>query len=279
MGDRPVPRSLLGASAFLLDLDGTLYVHGAAVPGAPETIAALRRAAVPFRFVTNTTSRPRGGLVARLRQYGFAAESDEIFTPITAAGSMARERGCNVLAPFLPSASLSDLDGFELRGGTSGHPPVHPPQAVLVGDLGEQWSYALMQEAFRYVLEGALLIALSRDRYWRRDDGLALDAGPFVAGLEYATAREAILAGKPSPEFFRAAVTSLERSGLDPASVAMIGDDLWSDVRGAQQAGHSGWLVRTGKFRDDALRDSGITPNRILASIADLREAAEALAG
>lgn len=276
MGDRPVPRTVLGAPALLLDLDGTLYVSGAAVPGAPETVAALRRAGIPFRFVTNTTSRPRAGLVERLRGYGFTAVPEEVLTPVTAAARIARARGCTVVAPFLPAPALADLSDLALVGGTSGRPADRTPQAVLVGDLGEQWTYALMQEAFAYVLDGALLIALSRDRYWRRGGVLALDAGPFVAGLEYATSRAAILAGKPSPEFFRAAVASLP-AGSAESGLAMIGDDLWSDVRGAQEAGYRGWLVRTGKFREDALQESGIVPDRILESITDLREAAEGL--
>lgn len=276
MGDRPVPRTVLGAPALLLDLDGTLYVSGAAVPGAPETVAALRRAGIPFRFVTNTTSRPRAGLVERLQGYGFTAVPEEVLTPVTAAARIARARGCTVVAPFLPAPALADLSDLALVGGTSGLPADRTPQAVLVGDLGEQWTYALMQEAFAYVLDGALLIALSRDRYWRRGGVLALDAGPFVAGLEYATSRAAILAGKPSPEFFRAAVASLP-AGSAEAGLAMIGDDLWSDVRGAQEAGYRGWLVRTGKFREDALQESGIVPDRILESITDLREAAEGL--
>ena len=276
MGDRPVPRTVLGAPALLLDLDGTLYVSGAAVPGAPETVAALRRAGIPFRFVTNTTSRPRAGLVERLRGYGFTAVPEEVLTPVTAAARIARARGCTVVAPFLPAPALADLSDLALVGGTSGRPADRTPQAVFVGDLGEQWTYALMQEAFAYVLDGALLIALSRDRYWRRGGVLALDAGPFVAGLEYATSRAAILAGKPSPEFFRAAVASLP-AGSAESGLAMIGDDLWSDVRGAQEAGYRGWLVRTGKFREDALHESGIVPDRILESITDLREAAEGL--
>ena len=276
MGDRPVPRTVLGAPALLLDLDGTLYVSGAAVPGAPETVAALRRAGIPFRFVTNTTSRPRAGLVERLQGYGFTAAPEEVLTPVTAAARIARARGCTVVAPFLPAPALADLSDLALVGGTSGLPADRTPQAVLVGDLGEQWTYALMQEAFTYVLDGALLIALSRDRYWRRGGVLALDAGPFVAGLEYATSRPAILAGKPSPEFFRAAVASLP-AGSAESGLAMIGDDLWSDVRGAQEAGYRGWLVRTGKFREDALQESGIVPDRILESITDLREAAEGL--
>jgi ribonucleotide monophosphatase NagD (HAD superfamily) len=76
------------------------------------------------------------------------------------------------------------------------------------------------------------------------------------------------VAGKPSAAFFTAAV---RRLGLAAdRSVAVVGDDLWSDVQGAQRAGLQGWLVRTGKFREDTLETSGITPDRILNSIAEL---------
>jgi phospholysine phosphohistidine inorganic pyrophosphate phosphatase len=117
-------------------------------------------------------------------------------------------------------------------------------------------------------MAGAELVALSRDRYFRQGDRLALDAGPFVAALEYAAGTTAAVAGKPSPAFFEAAVRSLGLAA--DRSVAMIGDDLWSDVQGAQRAGLQGWLVRTGKFREDALQGSGLVPDRILSSIADL---------
>jgi len=257
-------------AAYLLDLDGTLYVHGTAVPGAPEALARLRREGVPFRFVTNTTSRPRAALGARLRSLGFEAHDHEISTPVTAAAELLRERGITLAAPFLPEPSLEDLGGLALAGGVSGRPPGATPGAVLVGDLGERWTYTLMQEAFEYLLEGALLVAVSRDRYWRRGERLALDAGPFVAGLEYAASREALVAGKPSAAFFQAAVESL---GLEPAvrnDVVMVGDDIWSDVRGAQEAGCGGWLVRTGKFREDVLRRSGVVPDRVIDSAAEL---------
>ncbi|HTG49821.1 MAG TPA: HAD-IA family hydrolase, partial [Gemmatimonadales bacterium] len=112
------------------------------------------------------------------------------------------------------------------------------------------------------------LVALSRDRYFRQGERLALDAGPFVAALEYASGSTAAVAGKPSPGFFAAAVRSLGLAA--DRSVAMVGDDLWSDVQGAQRAGLQGWLVRTGKFREDVLEASGIAPDRVLGSIADL---------
>jgi HAD superfamily hydrolase (TIGR01458 family) len=256
-------------AAFLFDLDGTLYVHGVPVPGAAALVAALRRAGVPFRFVTNTTSRPRAALVALLGSCGIEAGEAEIFNPIAAAVALVRREGRTRVAPFLPDASLVDLTGLELVGGVRGPSGGGPPEVVLVGDLGERWSYALLQEAFEYLLEGALLVALSRDRYFKRGDQLALDAGPFVAALEYAVSRPALVAGKPSVEFFAAAVASLGLTERQP-DVAMVGDDLWSDIRGAQQAGYQGWLVRTGKYREAALRESGVTPDRILDSVADV---------
>jgi phospholysine phosphohistidine inorganic pyrophosphate phosphatase len=252
--------------AYLLDLDGTLYASGAAVPGAPEVLERLRRHGAPFRLVTNTTSRSRAMLVERLRGYGFRVEAEEIFTATLAGAALAREAGYRILAPFLPAPALEDLAGFDLVGGVTGRPGV--PEAVILGDLGEGWTYAVLQEAFEHVMAGAAIIALSRDRYWHRGDKLALDAGPFVRALEYATGAEARVGGKPSPAFYAAALASL---GLDvSAAAAMVGDDLWSDVEGAQRAGLQGWLVRTGKFREDALRDAGITPDRVLPSVAAL---------
>jgi HAD superfamily hydrolase (TIGR01458 family) len=160
------------------------------------------------------------------------------------------------------------MSGLELVGGTSGVAGEGRVDAVVLGDLGERWTYQLMQEAFEQVMAGATLLALSRDRYWLQGDRLALDAGPFVAALEYATGATAIIAGKPSPAFFAAAVRSLGAG--DAARIAMVGDDLWSDVEGAQRAGLQGWLVRTGKFRDEVLRQSSITPDRIVTSVAEL---------
>lgn len=255
-------------SAYLIDLDGTLYLGGAAIPGAVETLRRLRREGIPFRLVTNTTSRSRTMLLHRLRGDGFAVEAEEIFTATLAGAQVLRAGGYRRVAPFVPSAALDDLVGFTLVGGTATEPRGGTVEAVVLGDLGERWSYTLLQEAFDYLMGGAVLVALSRDRYWHEGDRLALDAGPFVAGLEYASGVQATVAGKPSEAFFAAAVRSLGLPAGTP--VAMVGDDLWSDVDGAQRAGLWGWLVRTGKFREETLRNSSIRPHRILASIADL---------
>ena len=206
-------------------------------------------------------------LAQRLAGYGLNVPAEEVFTATLAGASVAKQAGYRVVAPFLPEPALVDMADLELCGGTSGHPS-KTPDAVLMGDLGEKWSYALLQEAFEYVMAGAALIALSRDRYWLRDGKLALDAGPFVAGLEFAVGKEALVAGKPNPAFYTAALRSM---GLKAEkSVAMVGDDLWSDVQGAQRAGLRGWLVRTGKYRESSLATSGIVPDRILDSVAAL---------
>ena len=218
--------------------------------------------------MTNTTSRSRALLLERLADYGFEVSPTELFTATMAGVEVARTAGWRLVAPFVPEAALADMTELELVGGTSGRAARERPEVVILGDLGERWSYALLQEAFEYLMGGATLIALSRDRYWLREGKLALDAGPFVAGLEFAVGRNAIVAGKPSSAFYAAALRSMGIRQAD--TVAMVGDDLWSDVQGAQQAGLQGWLVRTGKYREASLAESGIEPDRILDSIAAL---------
>jgi HAD superfamily hydrolase (TIGR01458 family) len=116
-------------------------------------------------------------------------------------------------------------------------------------------------------MDGAELIALQRNRYWLRPEGLALDVGPFVAALEYAARVDAFVVGKPSADFF---ATILAGIPAEPGEAAMVGDDVESDVGGALDAGLAGVLVRTGKYRDDALRASGIDPTAVVDSIADV---------
>lgn len=267
-----------------MDLDGTLYTNAGAIPGAVETIAELRRRGAAFRFVTNTTRRSRRGLVERLRGYGFVADPAEMFTSVLAGVRVLQSHGARTVAPFVAAATLEDLGTFHLVGGTSGGSGERP-DAVVMGDLGEEWTPGLLNQAFRYVLDGALLVAFQKDRYWLGATGLELDAGPYVAAIEYATGKEAIVCGKPTPEFYLAALAELGgsavrgfggRSAGEPPNgrtadpPVMIGDDLWADVAGAQQAGLQGWLVKTGKFRQDVLERSGVKPDRVLTSIADV---------
>jgi phospholysine phosphohistidine inorganic pyrophosphate phosphatase len=250
-------------SAVLLDLDGTLYTDTGAIPGAVAALAALRRRGVPFRYVTNTTRRSRRRLAERLTGYGFAVEPGEIITAVMSGVALLEAWGTRRVAAYVAAETLEDFAAFDLRSDA--------PEAVVIGDMGEAWDFATLDRAFHQVMSGAALLALQRDRYWLKGDALALDAGPFVAALEYATGRTATLCGKPSAAFYRTAVASLPAPhGAPSREVVMVGDDLWGDVEGAQQAGLAAWMVRTGKFRDDVLAASGITPDRILGSVAEL---------
>lgn len=250
-------------AAVLFDLDGTLYTDAGALPGAVAALAELRRRAVPFRYVTNTTRRSRRLLAERLRGYGFEARPEDIVSAPQACVALLERRGIRRVAAFLAESTLEDFAAFDLASET--------PEVVVVGDLGDAWDFATLNRAFHHLMGGAELIALQRDRYWLRADGLALDAGPFVAALEYATGKTAAVCGKPSVEFYRAAVAALgARAPAGSKGVVMVGDDLWGDVEGAQRAGLTAWMVRTGKFRDDVLAQSGIVPDRIIDSVAAL---------
>lgn len=259
--------SLSDLTALLIDLDGTVYTNAGLTPGALDVIALLRARGMPFKFVTNSTGRSRRALVERLQGYGVTVTPDEVFNAIRAGAALLAERGVGTIMPFVTRQGLEDLAGFRSIGGTSGQPAVGRPDAVVVGDLGNLWTPALLNEAFRAVLGGATLVALQRDPYWLGATGLEMDAGPYVAAIEYATGARAELAGKPNATFYHAALASM---GQTPNGAAMIGDDLRSDVEGAQLAGLKGWLVRTGKFRADVLEKSGIRPDRILASFGEL---------
>jgi phospholysine phosphohistidine inorganic pyrophosphate phosphatase len=167
------------------------------------------------------------------------------------------------VAPLVPEAALEDLAGFEIV--------TERPEAVVVGDLDDRWTFDILNTAFRQLMDGAQLIALSADRYWRKADGLVLDCGPFVKALEYASGKTAAVCGKPSAEFYRTALGSLGAWALaTPGDVLMIGDDILGDVRGAQQAGLQACLVRTGKFREDDLAKSGVKPDRVVSSLGEL---------
>ena len=213
--------------------------------------------------MTNTTRRSRRLLAARLAGYGFSIDPAEIITAVMSGVALLRSRGVQRVAAYVAPETLEDFAGFDLQGTS--------PEAVVIGDLGEAWDFATLNRAFHQLMDGAVLLALQRDRYWLKGDALALDAGPFVAALEYATGEAATLCGKPSAAFYGAALATLPTAvAARPRDVVMIGDDVWGDVEGAQQAGLSAWMVRTGKFREEVVTSSGIAPDRIIESVAEL---------
>ena len=245
--------------AVLLDIDGVLHVGDRAIDGAIEALQELRRLSSGVRLVTNTTSQSRAQIVEQLRRLGFEVSVDEVLTPAALAVRHCREHGYRSVRLLVSDGLREDL--AELADA-SGEAPV---QAIVLGDLGEGFTATVLNDAFRLLMDGAELIALQHNRYWHRGDGLALDVGAYSAALEYASGREAVVVGKPAREFFTSALAELNS---DAESTLMVGDDVEADVGGALAAGLGGILVRTGKYRKDALDASGVTPTAIVDSIA-----------
>jgi len=254
---------------LLLDLDGTVFVGDALIPGALKALEAIRSFGLPILFATNMTRQPRRVLLEKLAAMGLPLVAEDVYTAPIAGCAWLEEQGFRrVLSCFAP-ATLEDLPGFEFvdpRDATAAPPFGKPVDAVLIGDLGNQWSYSILNAAFRHVMAGAALVAIQRNLYWRDTDGLSLDAGPFIVALESAASVQATVVGKPSRAFFRGAAALL---GFPLSEIAMVGDDITSDVGGAQEAGATGVLVQTGKFREGDLAGP-VRPDAVLDSIASL---------
>jgi HAD superfamily hydrolase (TIGR01458 family) len=251
-------------AAILLDVDGVFHVSGEPIAGGADAVRRLRRAGHRIRFVTNNTTRSRTQLANDLRAMGIELEDEELqTTPRAAARALGRKR---VLALTM-HAIVGDLEGIDLVGEDA--------EAVLVGGADETpetnlvFSFMNLARAFQELEAGAALYCLHRNRWWQTKRGPLLDAGAFVAGLEYAAETDAVVLGKPSPAYFEAALEALD---ADAEMTWMVGDDIEADIAGAQAFGMKTVLVRTGKFRPDVVERSAKRPDAIVSSIAQLPE-------
>ena len=250
-------------TAILLDIDGVLHVSGEAIPGAPEALKALREGGHPLRLVTNNTTRARWKLAAELRSIGIEVATEEISTTPVAAGRLLK--GLKVLALTMDSVK-EDLERDVTLVDEAA-------DVVLVGGADESdeteqvFRYEQLNRAFAELSRGARLVCLHKNRWWQTAEGPLLDAGAFVAGLEYAAGVEAEVVGKPTAAYCEAALAEL---GARADATVMVGDDVEADVSAAKKLGMRGVLVRTGKFRPDTLAAADPPPDAVIDSIADL---------
>jgi HAD superfamily hydrolase (TIGR01458 family) len=251
--------------AVLIDIDGVLTVSWQPIDGAVAAMHRLRSAALPLALVTNTTSRTRASIAAVLAGAGFPVTAGDVLTaPVIAAGYLKNHYpGARCL--LLNSGDIAeDLAGVNLAGADDAAVDV-----VLLGGAGPEFSYEALNQAFGHLQAGARLVAMHRGLYWRTTEGLQLDSGAFVAGLEQAAGTTAEVVGKPAAAFFATALAHLD---ADAARTLMVGDDIENDVLAAQRQGLTGVLVKTGKYLPRALRDASGTPDHVLDSFADLPE-------
>lgn len=256
--------------AVLIDIDGVLTVSWKALPGAVEAMERLRAADLPLALVTNTTSRTRAEIARRLSGEGFPVGADDILTAPAVTAAYLQEHHPDARCLLINSGDVrADLEGVEIvqeadRPETDSGAA---PDVVVFGGAGEEFSYPALNAAFRHLRSGARLVAMHRNLYWRTAQGLDLDTGAFLLGLERAARVDAVVTGKPSEAFFAAALGHL---GTSAADTLMVGDDVESDVLAAQRCGITGVLVRTGKYQQEAVEAADGTPDRVIDSFADL---------
>lgn len=247
---------------FLFDLDGVLYVGSEVIAGASEALEKIRLGGYFCRFITNTSTLSLTSLERKLQGMGLAIPEREIFSAPQAVLSYLKSKGDPVCHLLLAEDVKRDFAIFRQSDAQA--------DCVVVGDIGDNWNYQVLNRAFRLLFEGAELIAVHKNRFWQTEEGLKMDLGGFVAALEYASAKQAKIIGKPSAEFFRLA---LEDIGLAPEQVAIVGDDIDADIGGGQESGLFGILVQTGKYRESYVRACPIRPHLVIASIRELPKA------
>jgi HAD superfamily hydrolase (TIGR01458 family) len=241
--------------AVFFDLSGVLYEGSRVLPGAASAIDAARARELQVRFVTNTATKTKEDILDKLGRLGISAEPNELFTAPAAAAEYLK---ANQLRPF---CLVHEAIEYEFETFKSGE-----PNAVLLGDARMRLHYDSLNHAFQLCMEGAPLIAIGKNRYFKTEEKLQLDAGAFVTALEWAAGIEAVVVGKPAAFFYETVVKS---TGLQPEECLMVGDDLEGDIIAAIAAGMQATMVMTGKFQSgdkDRLPETAA----LIPSVADL---------
>lgn len=247
----------------LLDIDGVLAISWEPLSGAVDALGWMREHDVPFRLITNTTTKTRADLARTLRDAGFDVHDEEVITAVVATAEYLRTARAGARCFLLSDGDArADLEGIELVN-------VDEADVVVLGGASEDFTYATMNRIFRRLMEGASLVGMHRNLYWRTSEGLELDAGAYLAGLEEATGRTAVICGKPTEPYFDAALAML---GVPRQRALMVGDDIVNDVHGAQVLGIRGALVKTGKFLPEDFGKVPTAPDHVLETIGDLPE-------
>lgn len=295
MPERPVPDTsdqirerLAGVRGLLLDLDGVMVLKGRLLPGAKEAVDKLNDRRFPYQVVTNTSLVSRATLAGQGAHLGLTIPAERITSALSATAAWTRRTyPGRPLFVITSDDGRREFDGQHLMSAEEADAPDAEAAAVVIGDSPTEITYANLNRAFRLVRNGARLIGMHRNPWWLTPAGPTLDSGMFVTGLEFATEQPALILGKPSRAFFVEAATDLLREVHTPRRIsrhalAMVGDDLRTDVLAAQRAGLRGVLVLTGKHGlDDVARTAaqgrrGGRPDVVAESLADVVAALDA---
>ena len=234
---------------IFFDISGVLLDGDRLIENADRALERVRHRGIPYRLITNTSRQTRDMLVRQLNDAGIPVAGEEIYTAPLAARDYIIEHELRPYCLIHPDLAPEFVDLDQIN-----------PDAVVMGDAAEDLNYENLNKAFRLCLDGAPLIAIGHNKYFKRGGEFYLDAGPFVEAIEYACDTEAVITGKPAITFFKQVLNSI---GLEAKEVLVVGDDIYGDIKGAQDAGLESILVRTGKYR--AGDEFKLKPNPVVA--------------
>ena len=271
--------ALAGTRALLLDMDGVIVSAGQPIPGAADAIARLEATGFPYRIVTNTSAVSRDRLSFWSRRLGADIPAERFLSALSASAAYtARHYPGQPLYVLASDDAKLEFGGQHLLTHDEAGKPGATVAAVLIGDSPEEATFDNLNRAFRLILRGATLIGMHRNPWWLTPEGPTLDSGSFVVGLEFSSGVRAIIAGKPSPTFYSSAVADLRRQlgrSLARHDIAMVGDDIRSDVLAAKRSGLRGIFALSGKHGAADLaaakgeRGGGV-PDAITPSLAEV---------
>jgi HAD superfamily hydrolase (TIGR01458 family) len=242
---------------FLFDLNGVFYEDKNIISGANETIDWLKKNSIPYKFISNNSTLSRKLFVEKLKKIGLKINISDVITSNYAGVLTIKKMGLKNCKLIMTEEAKLDYKKFQLQNKKI--------DAIVIGDIGEKWSFSLMNELMNDVISGAEIIALHKGKYYQSQGKLKIDCGAFVAGLEYSTSKKAISIGKPKKSFF-----DLAAFDLGTNKICLVGDDLHNDIEGGQKMGYKTILVKTGKYRQNIFDKSKIKPDFCIPSIKEL---------
>jgi HAD superfamily hydrolase (TIGR01450 family) len=256
----------------LFDIDGVLVTSWQPIPGAAQTLQVLANNQIACSYLTNTTTRTRRQIAAALTTAGMDVRPDEVITAAVLTADFVRSRYPGARCFLVNNGQIADdMPGIDIIDSVAFSGAV-APDVILLGGAGPEYSHVTLSRVYDWMTQGVPVVAMHRSTSWNTTEGLRIDTGMYLIGMEETSGRKATAVGKPAPAGFLAAAARL---GVDPDEMYMVGDDLNNDVLAAQVVGMTGVLVRTGKFRQDTLDrwatdEFAMQPNHVIDSIVDL---------
>jgi HAD superfamily hydrolase (TIGR01450 family) len=252
-------------AGYAFDLDGTLYVDDALLPGAQETISRIRSGGGSVAFVTNKPLETAADYAAKLTRLGIPTDRDEVVTSIDALVLYMRAR--HPAARVMPIAEPVVIASLVAAGFQISRDPAATDVVVVAFD--RTFNYEKLTAAYRAVrLHGAALVATNPDPYCPTSDGGIPDCAAMLAAVEACTGATAeAIVGKPSRHMAQAVLTRLN---VAAGSAAMVGDRLATDVAMAKGFGLTAVLVLTGASKREDISTSAFKPDYAIASLDEL---------